>query len=94
MKLGLIKFKYGEEIICEYEKKNDSYFIQNAAFMLPVENAQWHLMTWLPYTNVKDGITINQADILFVSDLSEDMVEYYNKWQQALKKNIRIDLDK
>jgi hypothetical protein len=94
MKLGLIKFKYGEEIIAEYELQGSSVLVKNAAYMMPIENNQWHLMTWLPYTNVRDGITIDKNDIFFIADLSADMVEYYNKWREALKKNIRIDLDK
>lgn len=94
MKLGLIKFKYGEEIICEYEKQASTVNIKNIAYMMPLENSQWHLMTWLPYTKVKDGVSISESDILFITDLSEDMIEYYNKWREALKKNIRLDLDK
>lgn len=94
MNIGLIKFKYGEEIICEYEKIDKQFFIKNAAFMMPMENNQWHLMTWLPYTQVKDGITLNEENILFVTPLSSEMIEYYQKWQEALKRNVRIDLDK
>jgi len=95
MKLGLIKFKYGEEILCEYQfEDNNLIFVKNAAYMMPIENRQWHLMTWLPYTNVKNGIKFDKSEILFVTDLSDDMVEYYNKWLEALKNNVRIDLDK
>jgi len=95
MNIGLIKLKYGEEIICEYKiQEKNNIFIKNAAYMMALEDRQWHLMTWLSYTKVKDGVTINQNEILFISDLSDDMIEYYNKWIEALKKNVRIDLDK
>jgi hypothetical protein len=94
MKLGLIKFKYGEEIICEYEKSPSSVQIKNAAFMMPIENNQWHLMTWLPYTNVKDGVSVELNEVLFIADLSADMIQYYKNWREALQKNVRLDLDK
>lgn len=85
MKLGLIKFKHGEEIIAQYTDTGSSYRIQNCAALLPAEDFHWHLVTWMPYTTVRDGFTIEKSDVLLVANVTDDMKEYYEKWQSALK---------
>lgn len=90
MKTGLLKFKYGEEIICEYEKKETHTHIKNMTAMIAVENHNWQLVTWLPYAKIREGIDIPNSEILFLSDLSEDMEEYYIKWKEALEKKREV----
>ena len=86
--LKLIKFKYGEEIIAEcFDDGSNTLSIKNSAALIPAENNGWHLVTWLPYTNVKDGLDISKTEIFFMTDLSQDMVEYYTKWKELLKQN-------
>jgi hypothetical protein len=84
MKNILIKFKSGEEIICEAEDNGDHFYIKNAASLLPMENQSWHLVTWMPYTTAYKGIKINKQDTIFIADLEEDMQKYYNKWKDIL----------
>lgn len=90
MKTVLIKFNYGEEIICDAVEQNDGYYIKNVATLLPTEEMSWHLITWMPYSNVRNGAHIKNGDILLVTDLAPEMKEYYEKWKQALEKNIYI----
>lgn len=90
MKTILIKLNYGEEIIGEAIEQNDGFYIKNVATLLPTEEMSWHLITWMPYTNVRHGVHIKNSDILFVTELSSEMDEYYAKWKQALEKNIYI----
>lgn len=80
----LIKFKHGEEIICEAQDMGTHYSVKNCAMLLPVENESWHLMTWMPYTTARDGVTIKKDDILLVANLESDMQKYYEKWKLAL----------
>jgi hypothetical protein len=49
-----------------------------------MENQSWHLVTWMPYSNARYGVTINKQDILLVTSLEKDMQGYYNKWKDAL----------
>lgn len=84
MKNILIKFKHGEEIICEAEDLGQEYFIKNCAALMPVENQSWHLLTWMPYCNATDGIKINKENIIFVADLESDMEKYFEKWKSIL----------
>lgn len=80
----LIKFRYGEEIICEAQDMGSEYFVKHAASLIPTENQSWHLVTWMPYSNVRNGIKIKKEDILFVADLEDDMKTYYDKWKNIL----------
>lgn len=88
MKLGLFKFKYGEEMIAEYEVLQDTYYIQNAAALMPTNEMSWHLVTWMPYTTVKKGMHLPKSEIWFVADLETDMIEYYHNWKNAANKLI------
>lgn len=90
MKTILIKLNYGEEIIGEAIEQNDGYYVKNVATLLPTEEMSWHLITWMPYSNVRNGVHIKNSDILFVTELATEMQEYYEKWKQALEKNIFI----
>ena len=90
MKTILIKFNYGEEIICDAIEQNDGYYIKNVATLMPTEEMSWHLITWMPYSNVKNGVYIKNNDILFVTDLASEMAEYYQKWKLALEKSLYI----
>jgi hypothetical protein len=85
MKTGLLKFKYGEEIITEYEDSGDFYFIQNTATLIPADEGHWHLVTWLPYTQIRSGFNLPKSEVWFATNLSTDMEMYYKNWQKALK---------
>jgi len=92
MKLKLIKFRHGEEVLVElWNETEDTIFIKNGAMLMPMENFQWHLMTWLPYTNAKDGLTLNKQDLLFITDLSDDMASYHKNWKEALSKKVNTN---
>lgn len=86
MNLGLVKFKYGEEIICEYEYREMHLYVKNTAALLPTENLGWNLVTWMPYTDVKNGFLLPKEQIWFITPLSKDMEEYYFNWKEALFK--------
>jgi hypothetical protein len=92
MKLGLFKFKYGEEMIAEYEIFENSYYIQNAAALMPTNEMSWHLLTWLPYTTAKKGMHLPKSEVWFVADLEKDMIEYYENWKKAAKKLVKDEL--
>lgn len=84
MKTGLFKFKYGEEIIAQYEKIGSEYKIKNCAGLMPTDNFHWHLVTWMPYTKIKDGFMLPESEVWFITELSDDMMDYYNKWLAAI----------
>lgn len=85
MKLGLFKFKYGEEMIAEYQEYQDRYFVQNTAALIPTNEMSWHLVTWMPYTKVKEGQYLSKSEIWFVTELADDMATYYQNWKKASK---------
>lgn len=85
MKNILIKFKHGEEIICEAEDLGNEYFVKNCASLMPMENQSWHLLTWMPYCNATDGIKIGKEHIIFVADLESDMLKYFQQWKEILE---------
>jgi len=89
MNLGLFKFKYGEEIIAEYMESGNSYIVKNTASLMPTDDFHWHLVTWMPYTNVKNGFSLPKSEVWFVTELSDDMKEYYYNWKKALESGLK-----
>jgi hypothetical protein len=84
MKDILIKFKHGEEIICQADDLGSEFFIKNGATLLPMENQGWHLVTWMPYSDARYGLKIKKEDVMFVTGLEKDMQQYYDKWKDIL----------
>lgn len=90
MKTGVFKFKYGEEIITEYEDRGDYFYIVNAGGLLPTEEGGYHLMVWMPYSTVKHGFLLPKSEVWFVGTLAPEMEEYYSKWKKAILTNLKI----
>lgn len=88
MNRGLFKFKYGEEVVSEYEDRGDHYYLTNPAGLSPAESGGWHLVLWLPYTNAKDGLRLPKSEVWFITDLHKDMDEYYSKWKIMVFSNL------
>jgi len=86
MEIGLFKFTYGEEMIAEYEDRGEHFYVQNTGTLIPNENMSWNLVTWMPYTNIKNGFLIPKEMVWFVTPICEDMISYYENWKQSAKK--------
>lgn len=81
MKIKFIKVSETEEIIAECTEDSRGLFIKDAAMLMSLEMGKITLATWLPYTKVQDGILLPEKAYMFVADLQEDMIDYYNKWR-------------
>lgn len=81
MKIKFIKVSETEEIIAECTEGSRGLFIKDAAMLMSLEMGKITLATWLPYTKVQDGILLPEKAYMFVADLQEDMIDYYNKWR-------------
>lgn len=92
MKTGLFKFKYGEEIVTEYEDRGDYYYISNPGGLMPTEEGGWHLIVWIPYSKVREGFLLPKSEVWFVAPLAKEMEEYYAKWKNLILTNLEIKI--
>lgn len=94
MKNGLFKFKYGEEIISDYEDRGEYYFIKNSAGLIPSEEGGWLLMIWEPYSTIFEGFMLPKSEVWYVVNLSKQMDDYYTKWKKAIVEKYEAENNK
>jgi hypothetical protein len=90
MKTGLFKFKYGEEIVTEYEDRGDHYYISNAGGIMQTEENGFHLFVWIPYSSVKKGFLLPKSEVWFIAPLHPEMEMYFAKWKNALEMDVEL----
>jgi len=92
MKTGLFKFKYGEEIVSDYEDRGEYYYIANSGGIFQNEDGGFQLSIWIPYSSIRKGFMIPKSEVWFVAPLHPEMEEYYSKWKAAFEKTIEVPL--
>jgi hypothetical protein len=90
MKTGLFKFKYGEEIVTDYEDRGDHYYIENAGGLFQNEDGGFHLAIWIPYSSIKKGFMLPKSEVWFVAALHPEMETYFAKWKKAFETTIEM----
>jgi hypothetical protein len=88
MQTGLMKFKYGEEIVTDFQERDGFYFISDPAGLVPSEEGGWRLAVWMPYTNARQGLLLPKSEVWFITTLHPEMDEYYKKWKKMVKNTI------
>ena len=75
----IIRLTTGEEILCKSEKTNTGWKAKKAALIVPAGRGSIGLMGWMPYTKAyEDGIEIEDAHVMFVSEPHEELYNEYN----------------
>jgi hypothetical protein len=80
MQIKYFKMFSGEEVIAKARKVGDSWYMEDPAMIIHLQEYKLGLANWLPYTKVKDGANIPDSAIMFCTDVADDMVQYYGTW--------------
>jgi hypothetical protein len=94
---NLVYFKMvsGEEVIAKGKKIIGGWYMEDPALLIQMPDYKVGLASWIPYTTISHGANMPDHAILFVLDVSQDMIEYYLKWVDPNSEYIEIqDLDK
>jgi hypothetical protein len=80
--IKLLRLTSGEEIIAEIDRsgKETEITITDAIIMIPAGEGKIGFMPFMPYTKAKNGLTLKLADIMFMTD---PMDELLNQFKQA-----------
>lgn len=78
--IKLIRLTSGEEILATVEVDNEDFIIfKDPIAIYAVEEGKMGFMKWMPYTMVKDGVTIDKTKIVFITDPVEEVLMQYNE---------------
>jgi hypothetical protein len=78
--IKLIRLTSGEEILATIidDTDGDVNFKEPIA-LYAVEEGKMGFMQWMPYTTVKDGVTISKSKIMFMADPVDDVLNQYKE---------------
>lgn len=83
--IQVVRLISGEELLCDITYNNGEYTLKNPVrIVMNVNKANptqvsFGFVDWLPYANLKDGITIRKEFIVFVVKPEMDFVNQYNQ---------------
>lgn len=80
MDIKLLKLVSGEEVLCEItDRGKNSVSCKNPCLILPTKEGQLAIIPWMPYSKIGDGVEIGNVQIMFQTDVMEDMVTEYER---------------
>jgi hypothetical protein len=83
--IQVVRLISGEELLCDLTYKNGEYEIKNPVRIVMNVNktnpsqVSFGFVDWLPYADLKDGITINKDHIVFVTRPASEFVAQYTQ---------------
>jgi len=81
--IKIMRLTTGEELICTATTEDTSsrgtvYHISDIAILIPTEANQLGLAPFVPYSSAsRDGVTIAEKDVMFVTNPVEDLKKQY-----------------
>ena len=77
--IKIVRLTSGEELIAKIEETDTSVTLKNPAILIPTGKDQLAFGQWLPYADIKDGVTIPKQYVVFVVDPVEEMSAQYDE---------------
>lgn len=83
--IQVVRLISGEELLCDITYNNGEYTLKNPVRIVMSVNktnpsqVSFGFVDWLPYANLKEGITIRKEFIVFVVKPEMDFVNQYNQ---------------
>ena len=78
--IKMVRLTSGEEIICKYNKGEESHILKDSAILFSVGQGKLAFAKWMPYLSEethKTGISIPDKFVMFVVDIDSEMSGQY-----------------
>lgn len=80
MNIKMLKLVSGEEVLCDItDEGKNSITCKNPCLILPTKEGQLAIVPWMPYSQIQDGVEIDNIQIMFKCDVMKDMVDEYER---------------
>jgi len=73
----IIRLISGEEIISNLKQTKTALTLKDPCVLVPTQEGKLMFVRWIPYGQVKDGIEINERNVVFVVDPAKELEEHY-----------------
>ena len=81
--IKIVRLNSGEEVLCEWtgpEETSGTHRLKNPLLIIPTGDGQIGLMSWMPYSNMKDDeIIINDSFVAFTVNSAKELESEYKK---------------
>lgn len=85
LNIRLVRLTTGEELLAhvvnEKADADDKIVVSNPVVLVRTSESSLGLMEWLPYAKKPESIELNSAQVVFIIEAADQMVEQYNKLQ-------------
>jgi hypothetical protein len=77
MNIKIVRLNSGEEILCNLSRAEPDSILKDPLLIVPTQGGQIGFMSWMPYADVKDGVSIPNSFIVFAVKPDEMLVKEY-----------------
>jgi len=73
----IVRLISGEEIIANFSQTKTTITLKDPCVLVPTQEGKLMFVRWVPYGQIKDGVEINERNIVFMVDAATELEEHY-----------------
>lgn len=77
MSVKIVRLTSGEEIISNITDNGETITLKDASVLIPSPEGKLLLARWLPYADIKDGITLEKRHLVFVIEPQKELADHF-----------------
>jgi hypothetical protein len=80
----LVRLTTGEEILAKCEITSTGVTVKDPMILVPLGQGKLGFAKWLPYANMDNGVSIMNANVMFILDPDTELTTQYNSASSGL----------
>ena len=77
MSIKIVRLNSGEEILCDMVVEDGKYTLKKPLIIIPAQGGQIGFMSWMPYADTDDGVTISEDFVAFTIEPMKELISEY-----------------
>jgi hypothetical protein len=73
----IVRLISGEEIIANFHQTKATINLKDPCVLVPTQEGKLMFVRWVPYAQTKDGIEINERNIVFIVEAVPELAEHF-----------------
>jgi len=73
----IVRLISGEEIISNFSQTKSTITLKDPCVLVPTQEGKLMFVRWVPYAQSKNGIEINERNVVFIVDAVPELSEHF-----------------
>jgi len=73
----IVRLISGEEIIGNFSQTKTTITLKDPCVLVPTQEGKLMFVRWIPYGQIKDGVDINERNIVFIVEAVPELEEHF-----------------